>query len=151
MELNHFQPMQSTTAKPKIIIVCGPTGVGKTTVAIELAQHFRGQIIGADSMQIYKFMDIGTAKPTAQEQARVVHHMVDFVPPDEPFDAAQYAAVARAKIIELDQQRIMPIVVGGTGLYIKALVHGLFDEKVSDLKIRDRLKSEAGPRYPLFI
>ena len=144
MEFNHFQPMQSTTAKPRIVIICGPTGVGKTTVAIDLAQHFRGQIIGADSMQIYKFMDIGTAKPTAQEQARVVHHMVDFVPPDEPFDAAQYAAVARAKIIELDQRHIMPIVVGGTGLYIKVLLHGLFDEKVSDLKIRDRLKSEAG-------
>jgi tRNA dimethylallyltransferase len=132
------------TAKPKIIIICGPTAIGKTTVAIEMAQHFKGQIIGADSMQVYKYMDIGTAKPTAEEQARVVHHMVDFVQPDEPFDAAQYAARARAKIIELDQRRITPIVVGGTGLYIKALLHGLFDEKVSDPEIRDRLESEAG-------
>ncbi|MGD2037214.1 MAG: tRNA (adenosine(37)-N6)-dimethylallyltransferase MiaA [Desulfobacterales bacterium] len=136
--------MKSATAKPKIIIVCGPTGVGKTTVAIDLAQHLAGQIIGADSMQIYKFMDIGTAKPTAEERARAVHHMVDFVPPDQSFDAAQYAAAARAKIIELDEQRITPIVVGGTGLYIKALLHGLFDEKVSDPKIRNRLISEAG-------
>ena len=144
MELNHFRLMKPAIAKPKIIIICGPTGIGKTTVAIDLAQHLGGQIIGADSMQIYKYMDIGTAKPTAEERARVVHHMVDFVQPDKAFDAAQYAARARAKIIELDQQHITPIVAGGTGLYIKALLHGLFDEKVSDPEIRDRLKSEAG-------
>lgn len=131
-------------AKPKIIIVCGPTGIGKTTVAIDLAQHFEGQIIGADSMQVYKYMDIGTAKPTAEEQARVVHHMVDFVEPDESFDAAQYATRARAKIIELNQQHITPFVVGGTGLYIKALLYGLFDETASDPETRDRLKAEAG-------
>ncbi len=135
--------MNSPTAKPKIIIVCGPTGIGKTTIAIDLAQHFAGQIVGADSMQVYKYMDIGTAKPTVAEQARVVHHMVDFVEPDESFDAAQYAARAREKIIELDQQHITPFVVGGTGLYIKALLYGLFDEKVSDPEIRDRLKAEA--------
>jgi len=135
--------MNSATAKPKIIIICGPTGIGKTTVAIDLAQRFAGQIIGADSMQVYKYMDIGTAKPTAEERARVVHHLIDFVEPDESFDAAQYAAKAREKIAELDQQHIMPFVVGGTGLYIKALLYGLFDEKVSDPKIRDRLKAEA--------
>jgi tRNA dimethylallyltransferase len=136
--------MKPEIAKPQVIIICGPTGVGKTTVAIDLAQHLEGQIIGADSMQIYKFMDIGTAKPTTQERARVVHHMVDFVQPDKPFDAAQYAEMAREKIIELDRQGITPIVVGGTGLYIKALLHGLFDDRVSDPQIRRRLKSEAG-------
>jgi tRNA dimethylallyltransferase len=135
--------MKSVTAKPKIIIICGPTGIGKTTVAIGLAQHFEGQIIGADSMQVYKYMDIGTAKPTAEERERVAHHMVDFVEPDEPFDAARYAAEARAKILELEQQHITPFVVGGTGLYIKALLYGLFDEKVSDPEIRARLKAEA--------
>jgi tRNA dimethylallyltransferase len=65
--------MNAATAKPKIIIICGPTGIGKTTVAVNLAQHFGGEIVGADSMQVYKYMDIGTAKPTAAEQARVVH------------------------------------------------------------------------------
>ncbi len=94
-------------------------------------------------MQVYKYMDIGTAKPTAEERARVVHHMVDFVEPDEPFDAARYAAGARAKILELEQQHIIPFVVGGTGLYIKALLYGLFDEKVSDPEIRAGLKAEA--------
>lgn len=135
--------MKSVTAKPKIIIICGPTGIGKTTVAIGLAQHFGGQIIGADSMQVYKYMDIGTAKPTAEERERVAHHMVDFVEPDEPFDAARYAVGARAKILELEQQHIIPFVVGGTGLYIKALLYGLFEEKVSDPEIRAGLKAEA--------
>jgi tRNA dimethylallyltransferase len=135
--------MEATTAKPKIIVVCGPTGIGKTTVAIDLALHFEGQIIGADSMQIYRYMDIGTAKPTAAEQARVVHHMVDFVEPDEPFDAARYAAMAREKIIELDRHHITPFVVGGTGLYIKALLYGLFDDKAANPEIRARLKAEA--------
>jgi tRNA dimethylallyltransferase len=138
--------MKPIIARPKIIIICGPTAVGKTTVAVDLAQYLEGQIIGADSMQIYKFMDIGTAKPTTEERARVVHHMVDFVRPDKPYDAAQYAATARTKIIELDQQGIAPIVVGGTGLYIKALLHGLFDDRVSDPQIRDRLKSEIDDR-----
>jgi tRNA dimethylallyltransferase len=138
--------MKPATVKPKIIIICGPTAIGKTTVAIDLAQDFEGQIIGADSMQVYKYMDIGTAKPTAEEQGRVLHHMVDIVEPDEPFDAAQYAEWARAKIIALDQQKITPFVVGGTGLYIKALVYGLFDEKASDPKVRARLKAEAEAR-----
>jgi len=138
--------MNSATVKLKVIIICGPTGIGKTTVAIDLAQHFAGQIIGADSMQVYKYMDIGTAKPTAAERARVVHHMVDFVEPDESFDAAQYAARAREKIIELDQQDITPFVVGGTGLYIKALLYGLFDEKVADPEIRAGLKAETDAR-----
>ncbi len=135
--------MNSATAKPKIVIICGPTGIGKTAVAIDLAQRFKGQIIGADSMQIYKYMDIGTAKPTAEEQARVVHHMIDIVAPDEPFDAARYAERARRIIAELCQHHILPFVVGGTGLYIKALLYGLFNDDVSDPQIRARLKAEA--------
>ena len=94
-------------------------------------------------MQIYKYMDIGTAKPTAEEQACVVHHMVDIVAPDEPFDAARYAQRARRVIVELCQHRIMPFVVGGTGLYIKALLYGLFNDGVSDPQIRAKLEAEA--------
>ena len=135
--------MTSATTKPKIIIICGPTGIGKTSVAIKLAHHFKGHIIGADSMQIYKYMDIGTAKPTADEQARVVHHMIDIVAPDEPFDAARYAERARRIIAELSEQHILPFVVGGTGLYIKALLHGLFDGDAFDPQIRAKLKAEA--------
>jgi tRNA dimethylallyltransferase len=135
--------MSSATEKPKIIIICGPTGIGKTAVAVDLAQHLNGQIIGADSMQIYKYMDIGTAKPTAEEQIRVAHHMIDIVEPDETFDAARYAGLARAKIFALNQQNITPFVVGGTGLYIKALLYGLFNAEGSDPDVRRRLKEEA--------
>jgi tRNA dimethylallyltransferase len=135
--------MHSATAKPKIVIVCGPTGIGKTSVAVDLAQRFKGQIIGADSMQIYKYMNIGTAKPTAEERVRVVHHMVDIVTPDEPFDAARYAEHARRNIDQLCQQHILPFVVGGTGLYIKALLHGLFDDDAADPHVRAKLKAEA--------
>ena len=135
--------MNFATAKPKIIIVCGPTGIGKTAVALDLAQSFKGQIIGADSMQVYKHMDIGTAKPSAEEQARVVHHMVDILEPDEPFDAAQFSEKARAKIYKLSQQNIIPFVVGGTGLYIKALLYGLFDTDISDAQVRARLQAQA--------
>ncbi len=135
--------MSSATEKPKIVIICGPTGIGKTAVAVDLAQHFSGQIIGADSMQVYKYMDIGTAKPTAEEQKRVDHHMIDIVEPDETFDAARYAGLARAKIFALNRQNITPFVVGGTGLYIKALLYGLFNAAVSDPDVRRRLKEEA--------
>ena len=134
--------MSSATEKPKIIIICGPTGIGKTAVAVDLAQHFNGQIIGADSMQVYKYMDIGTAKPTAEEQNRVAHHMIDIVEPDDTFDAARYTGLARAKIFALNQQNITPFVVGGTGLYIKALLYGLFNAAVSDPDVRRRLKEE---------
>ena len=135
--------MNSLIDRPKIVIICGPTGVGKTSAAVELAQHFGGQIIGADSMQVYKHMDIGTAKPTAEEQARVVHHMIDIIGPDEPFDAARYAELAGTKILELDRQKITPFVVGGTGLYIKALLQGLFNVELFDPGVRRRLKQEA--------
>ena len=135
--------MEPATPKPKIIIICGPTGIGKTSVAIEVARHFNGHIIGADSMQIYRYMDIGTAKPTAEEQAQVAHHMIDIVTPDEPFDAARYVKHVRRIIFKLCKHHILPFVVGGTGLYIKALLHGLFDDDASDPQIRAKLKAEA--------
>jgi tRNA dimethylallyltransferase len=127
---------------PKVIVICGPTALGKTSAAIHLAEHFDGEIIGADSMQIYRYMDIGTAKPTLDEQARVKHHMIDIINPDEHFDARKYATLSREKVIELHGQKIIPFVVGGTGLYIKALIHGLFQTKASVSDIRDLLKVE---------
>ena len=89
--------MNSATARPKIIIICGPTGIGKTAVAIVLAQHFNGQIIGADSMQVYKHMDIGTAKPTAEEKTCVVHHMIDIVDPDQGITVLSSNGVKRVQ------------------------------------------------------
>ena len=129
--------------KPKIIIICGATGLGKTAVAVELSQIFHAEIVGADSMQIYRHMDIGTAKPTAEEQARVRHHMIDIVDPDEPFDAARYAKMARSTIAQMQEKGIIPFVVGGTGFYIRALAHGLFESPPADPHIRKRLQEEA--------
>ena len=127
---------------PKVIVICGPTALGKTSTAIYLAEHFHGEIIGADSMQIYRYMDIGTAKPTVDEQARIKHHMIDFIDPDEHFDARKYATLSREKVMELHGQKIIPFVVGGTGLYIKAFLHGLFETEGPDSDIRRRLKAE---------
>lgn len=134
--------MYSKGVKPKVIVICGPTALGKTSTAIHLAKHFDGEIIGADSMQIYRYMDIGTAKPTMDEQALVKHHMIDFIDPDEHFDARKYAILAREKVMELCGQKIIPFVVGGTGLYIKALFYGLFKTEASDSDIRGHLKAE---------
>jgi tRNA dimethylallyltransferase len=140
--------MVSSTDLPKIVIVCGPTGVGKTASAIRLARRFGGQIVGADSMQIHRLMDIGTAKPTAEEQACVRHHMVDIVDPDEPFDAADYGRRAHAVIQGLIAENVIPFVVGGTGLYIKALVHGLFQGRAVDQEARRRLKAQLAEEGP---
>ncbi|MDL1963855.1 MAG: tRNA (adenosine(37)-N6)-dimethylallyltransferase MiaA [Deltaproteobacteria bacterium] len=130
----------NTDSKPNIIVICGPTGLGKTAVSIELAIELHGEIIGTDSMQIYRYMDIGTAKATSDEQAQVSHHLIDIVDPDEPFDAAMFAKMAGELIMKLHADDIIPFVVGGTGLYIKALVHGLSHAGSADTDIRKRLK-----------
>jgi len=135
--------MKNERPKPKLIVISGPTGIGKTAVAISVAEAFGGEIIGADSMQIYRYMDIGTAKPTAEEQARVTHHMIDVIDPDENFDAARYTRMARACVRNLVQNDILPIIAGGTGLYIKALLYGLSSEAIADKVVRNRLKIEA--------
>jgi tRNA dimethylallyltransferase len=128
---------------PKIIVIAGPTGSGKTGFAIKLARQFNAEIVGADSMQIYRGMDIGTAKPTPVEQAAAAHHMIDIVDPDDDFDAAAYANMATG-IIQLIIARGQPVfVVGGTGFYIKALIHGLFEDGPSDPAVRRRLKQQA--------
>jgi len=134
---------QTNNKLPSAVVVCGPTGIGKTSFAIELARRFRGEIIGADSMQLYRHMDIGTAKPTSEERAAVKHHMVDRVDPDEHFDAEMYAHMAYAKVLELIANKTLPFIVGGTGLYIKALIHGLFESVKIDAHVRQQLKKEA--------
>ncbi|MDY0219682.1 MAG: tRNA (adenosine(37)-N6)-dimethylallyltransferase MiaA [Desulfobacterium sp.] len=112
--------------KKKIVLVCGPTGIGKTGFAIDLALRVNGEIIGADSMQIYRYMDVGTAKPDHGERSMVFHHLVDVVDPDEDFDAARFTSLADSAIDQLLQKGRAAIVAGGTGFYFQALVHGLF-------------------------
>jgi tRNA dimethylallyltransferase len=135
--------MNSVPEKPKVIVICGPTGIGKTAVGIELAGKFGGEIISADSMQIYRHMDIGTAKPTPEELVQITHHMIDIVNPDEDYDAVQFSKQARDRIAVIVNRGLIPFIVGGTGLYIKALLHGLFQSKPVDSQIRKRLKQEA--------
>jgi tRNA dimethylallyltransferase len=120
----------------------GPTAVGKTGLVLQLAKDLGGEIVNADSMQIYRLMDIGTAKPTAAERAAVVHHLLDIVDPDQDFDASLYSHMAREKIKKLIKEGKVAIVVGGTGLYLKALFHGLFPSGHSDQVIRQRLRGE---------
>lgn len=127
----------------KIVVVCGPTGSGKTRFAIDLVREFDGEIVGADSMQIYRYMDIGTAKPTIAEQAAAAHHMIDIVDPDEEFDAAAYSEMAGDCVREILARGKMVFLVGGTGFYIKALIHGLFEKGPSDPSVRKRLHQEA--------
>ena len=129
--------------KPSLVILSGPTCVGKTDVAIALAEPLGAEIISADAMQVYRYMDIGTAKPTEQQRARARHHLIDVVNPDEPFSAALFKTMADAVIRELHQKGRPIFVVGGTGLYIKALTRGLFEGQEQDGLIRKRLKHEA--------
>ncbi|MFZ0133467.1 MAG: tRNA (adenosine(37)-N6)-dimethylallyltransferase MiaA [Desulfobacterales bacterium] len=129
--------------KPPVLIICGPTGIGKTTAAIAAAGAFGGEIISADSMQVYRFMDIGTAKPTARERDRAPHHLIDVVEPDEDFDAARFSQAARDIAADIGRRGAVPIVAGGTGLYIKALLHGLFRAERPDPQTRRLLREEA--------
>ncbi len=129
-------------AAGKVAVLVGPTAVGKTALALELAEALHAEIVNADSMQVYRELNIGTAKPTPVELARVRHHLVDAAQPDEPFDAARYAREGRAVIAELHRRGVAPLVAGGTGLYIKALLAGLFHQEERVLEVRQRLARE---------
>jgi len=126
----------------KIIIICGPTGIGKTSFAIKLAEIFNAEIVSADSMQIYKLMNIGTAKPDPEELKRAKHHVIDFLDPKEDFDAGMYVKSADTAIANIVKRGKIPIVAGGTGLYIKALLHGLFRTKSINKKTLTLLEKE---------
>lgn len=133
------------TRKPKIIIILGPTAVGKTDLALDLATGFGGEIISADSMQVYRHLDIGTSKPTREERARVPHHLIDIIDPDEEFSAALFSRQAEGIIGELQGRKTI-FVAGGTGLYIRALTGGIIegpgpDEDQRKL-CRERLESQ---------
>jgi tRNA dimethylallyltransferase len=122
-----------------LIVICGPTASGKTSLAIDLAESFGAEIISADSRQVYRGMDIGTAKATAEERLRVPHHLIDMVDPDRNFTAADFVGLARKTIVEIDARGHLPMLVGGTGLYIRALTEGLLPAPGADKELRDRL------------
>jgi tRNA dimethylallyltransferase len=126
----------------KIIIIAGPTASGKTSISINLAEKLDGEIISADSVQVYRYMDIGSAKPTLEERRRVAHHLIDVRDPDEDFSAGDYVREARERIAELAVSGRVPIVAGGTGLYIRLLIGGIVETPAARREIRERLMKE---------
>lgn len=130
--------------KVPVIVVAGPTASGKTGLAIHIAKKFDGEIVNADSMQIYKYMDIGTAKPTCEERTQAVHHLIDFVEPDAEFSVADYTTLAHEKIADIYSRGKMPVVCGGTGLYINSLIDDVtFGEMETDYALRAELRTIA--------
>lgn len=134
-----------------VIVIVGPTASGKTKVSIELAKQINGEIISADSMQVYKYMDIGTAKPDKEEMSGIKHYLTDEIFPDEEFNVARFQEMALKYISQVIDNGKRPIVAGGTGLYINSLIYNInFSETVSDWELRERLKKDAeenGNRY----
>ncbi|MBL7069392.1 MAG: tRNA (adenosine(37)-N6)-dimethylallyltransferase MiaA [Candidatus Omnitrophica bacterium] len=129
--------------RERVIFIIGPTGVGKTAFAVELAKRLKGEIISADSMQAYRFMDIMSQKPTPGERKAVLHHLVDFLDIDDEYSAAEFIKRADPLIDKIIKKNKRPLVVGGSGLYIKALVDGLFPAPEKDTAFRKRLQKEA--------
>jgi tRNA dimethylallyltransferase len=126
---------------PPILVIAGPTATGKTGAALELAARFDGELVGADSVQVYRGFDIGSAKPTREELGELVHHLIDVVDPDEDIDAAAYSELADQAIEATVARGRLPIVVGGTGLWLRALLRGLVDVPPVDPEVRARLES----------
>jgi tRNA dimethylallyltransferase len=127
----------------RIAVIAGPTASGKTALAIALARRVGGEIVNADSQQVYRGLDVGTAKPTPEERAAAVHHLVDVVEPGEGMDASRFAALADQAIADIAGRGRVPIVAGGTGLYLRALLHGVVAAPGRDPALRARLEEEA--------
>jgi tRNA dimethylallyltransferase len=130
--------------QPRVAALVGATATGKTAVALALAQNLGAEIVNADSLQVYRELDIGTAKPTFDERAQVTHHLIDVADPPEPFDAARYCREGREVLADLARRGVPPLVVGGTGLYLKALLRGLFAEGEPAPGVRDRVRRDLG-------
>jgi len=127
--------------KEKLVVIVGPTAVGKTELSLQLAGHFQGEIISGDSMQVYRGMDIGTAKATPVERAMVPHHLIDIIDPDEEYSVALFQSAATRLITEINQRGHLPFIVGGTGLYIESVTHRFqFAEAEHDPELRERLQ-----------
>mgnify|MGYP001316459309 CR=1 FL=1 len=135
--------------KAPIIVIGGPTASGKTAAAIAMARATGGEIISADSVQVYRHLDIGSAKPTAAERAMAPHHLIDVVDPDEHFSGGIYQTLARSKVAEIEARGNLPIVCGGTGLYIRSLIRGLFPGPPADEVLRAQLnaREDEAPGY----
>ena len=129
--------------EPPLIVLAGPTASGKTTLAVHLAEQFNGEIVSCDSVAVYREMEIGTAKPSAEERALVPHHLIDVAWPDEQVTAGDYSRLAREALRGITERGKTPLVAGGTGLYLRALIDGLFPAPPSRPDLRERLRQRA--------
>jgi len=129
-------------SRPPVVVVTGPTAAGKTPIAIEIAREFAGEVVNADSMQVYRFMDIGTAKPTLEQRALVPHHLLDVVTPDVDYNAARYLAEARLAAADIHGRRRLVVLVGGTGLYIRVFLEGVVGGAAPNPELRASLARE---------
>lgn len=137
-------------SQPLLVVLLGPTASGKTSLSVRLAEEMRGEIVSCDSVAVYRELEIGTAKPSADERRRVPHHLIDVASPMETVTAGDYARMARKTIEEIASRDHLPLVVGGTGLYLRALLDGLFAGPPRSEELRQRLReraAERGPRY----
>lgn len=134
-----------------LIVLVGPTASGKTSLALKLAEEFNGEVVSCDSVAVYREMEIGTAKPTHEERALVQHHMIDIAWPDEACTAGDYSRQAREALTGITQRGHIPIVAGGTGLYLRALIDGLFPEPPQPQGLRERLRQCAATRGPAYL
>lgn len=135
-------------AEPLLVVVLGPTASGKSALAVQLAQQFSGEIVSCDSVAVYRHFEIGTAKSSREQRALVPHHLLDVVEPGEPFTAGDYARQARKILRAIAERGNLPIVVGGSGLYLRALLEGLFPGPQRSEELRKRLRARAGERGP---
>ena len=136
---------------PLLVVILGPTGSGKTALSLALATRFHGEIVNCDSVAMYREFTIGTAKPTVEEQARVPHHIFDCIDPQSFTTAGGYSRRARAVLSEIRERGNLPIVVGGTGLYLRALLEGLFPGPERSEELRERLRSLADEKSPSYL
>jgi tRNA dimethylallyltransferase len=127
--------------QPRLAVILGPTASGKSALAVAVAQRFSGEIVSCDSVAVYRHFDIGTAKPSSEQRAAVPQHLIDIAEPEAPFTAGEYSRQARAAIGEIAARGKLPIVVGGTGLYLRALLEGLFPGPQRSEQLRERLRT----------
>jgi tRNA dimethylallyltransferase len=137
--------------EPLLVVVLGPTGSGKTALSLHLAEHMRGEIVSCDSVAVYRELEIGTAKPSRAERQRVPHHLIDVAEPTELVTAGDYSRQARKAIREISARHLLPIIVGGTGFYLRALLDGLFAGPPRSEELRARLRDRAAERGPSYL
>ena len=145
-----LEPLKPASSDPLLVVILGPTASGKTALSLAIAERFGGEIVNCDSVAMYREFDIGTAKPSVRERARAPHHLFDYVDPTEDVTAGEYARQARQVLSEIKSRGRLPIVVGGTGLYLRALLEGLFTGPERWEELRERLRERAvrfGPQH----